>query len=190
MKKFQFTLSIVFLLLAINLKGQNNYEEVLYLKNGSVIRGVVIEQVPDQTVKIQTKDKNIFVYQFNEIEKITKEEVHAISNDQSQQKSSNNKSSNDNSTKCLNGQLDAENYHGKKGTHFVLGVLFGPFAMIGTAVSEPKPQRSKQTLMMSNNKDQFNDPNYLSCYKKKAKGQLIGMEALGWGSWILLLLIL
>jgi len=92
--------------------------------------------------------------------------------------------------KCLNGRLDAENYHGKKGGHFVLGVLFGPFAMIGTALANPTPEKGKQTYMMSKNKEQFSDPEYLSCYKKKAKGQLIGMEALGWGAWILLLLIL
>jgi hypothetical protein len=92
--------------------------------------------------------------------------------------------------KCLNGRLDAENYHGKNGGHFVLGVLFGPFAMIGTALANPTPEKGKQTYMMSKNKDQFNDPEYLSCYKKKAKGQLIGMEALGWGAWILLILVL
>lgn len=92
--------------------------------------------------------------------------------------------------KCLNGRLDAENYHGKKGGHFVLGFLFGPFAMIGTALSNPTPERGKQTYMMSKNKEQFSDPEYLSCYKKKAKGQLIGMEGLGWGFWILLFLVL
>ena len=91
---------------------------------------------------------------------------------------------------CLSGRLDAENYHGKKGGHFVLGVLFGPFAMIGTALADPTPAKGKQTYMMSENKDQFNDPEYLSCYKKKAKGQLIGAEAAGWGAWILLLLVL
>jgi hypothetical protein len=48
----------------------------------------------------------------------------------------------------------------------------------------------KQTYMISKNKDQFNDPEYLSCYKKKAQGQLIGMEALGWGAWVLLILVL
>ena len=93
-------------------------------------------------------------------------------------------------SKCLNGRLDAENYHGKKGGHFVLGVLFGPFAMIGTALANPTPEKGKQTYMMSKNKEQFSDPEYLSCYKKKAKGQLIEMEALGWGAWILLLLAL
>lgn len=91
---------------------------------------------------------------------------------------------------CLNGTLDAENYHGKKGGHFALGMLFGPFAMIGTAISDPTPERGKQTYMMSKNKDQFNDLQYLSCYKKKAKGELIVMESLGWATWILFILIL
>lgn len=50
-----------------------NYEDVVYLKNGSVIRGVIVEQVPYQTLKIQTKDGNIFVYNFSDIEKMTKE---------------------------------------------------------------------------------------------------------------------
>lgn len=88
--------------------------------------------------------------------------------------------------KCLSGRLDAENFHGKKGGHFVLGVLFGPFAMIGTAlIANPTPVKGKDTLALSKNKDQFTDPQYLSCYKKKAKGQLIGAEALGWGAWLL-----
>jgi len=95
----------------------------------------------------------------------------------------------DDPNKCLDGRLDAENYHGKKGGHFALGVLFGPFAMIGTALADPTPYKGAQTLMMSKNKEQFSDPEYLSCYKKKARGQLIGMEALGWAAWILLLLL-
>jgi hypothetical protein len=51
------------------------YEDVVYLKNGSIIRGMIIEQIPNQTLKIQTVDRNVFVFQFEEIEKITKEEV-------------------------------------------------------------------------------------------------------------------
>ncbi len=92
--------------------------------------------------------------------------------------------------KCLSGRLDAENYHGKKGVHFIMGVLFGPFAMIGTALADPTPEKGKQTLAISKNKEMFSDLEYLSCYKSKAKGQLIGMEALGWGAWILLFLVL
>lgn len=91
-------------------------------------------------------------------------------------------------SKCLLGKLDAENYHGKKGGHFFLGVLFGPLAMIGTAMASPTPDKGRQTYMLSKNKDKFNDLEYLSCYKKKAKGQLIGMEALGWAAWIVVVL--
>lgn len=51
------------------------YIENVYLKNGSIIKGVVIEQVPNQSVKIQTSGGNIFVYEMSDVEKITKEAV-------------------------------------------------------------------------------------------------------------------
>ena len=93
-------------------------------------------------------------------------------------------------SKCILATSDAEQYHGKKGGHFALGVLFGPFAMIGTALANPSPLKGKQTLALSSNSALFNDPEYLMCYKKKAKAQLIGMEALGWAAWILLVIAL
>jgi hypothetical protein len=48
-------------------------EDVVYLKNGSIVRGTIIEQIPNQTIKIQTKDQNVFVFKSDEIEKIVKE---------------------------------------------------------------------------------------------------------------------
>ena len=90
---------------------------------------------------------------------------------------------------CSKGTLDAEMYHGKKGIHFALGMLFGPFSMIGTALSNPNPRNSKQTYIDSENRDYFNNPEYLYCYKKAAKRKLIGMEALGWATWILIVLL-
>ena len=50
-----------------------NWQEVVYLKNGSVIRGLVIEQQPGASLKIQTADGSLFVFQMSEVEKITKE---------------------------------------------------------------------------------------------------------------------
>ena len=61
--------------------------------------------------------------------------------------------------------------------------------MLGTALANPTPDKGKRTYEMSKNKKHFDDLEYLSCYKKKAKGQLIGMEAIGWGAWILLVLV-
>lgn len=90
---------------------------------------------------------------------------------------------------CLKGHTDANAFHGKKVGHVILGFFFGPFAMIGTAVSNPTPMRGRDTYALSPNKELFSDPQYLTCYKKKAKGQLIGMEAIGWGISIIYLAI-
>jgi len=54
---------------------QNNFQDVVYLKNGNIIRGVIIEQIPNKSLKIETADKSVFVYQFDEVEKFTKEPI-------------------------------------------------------------------------------------------------------------------
>lgn len=54
---------------------QGNYQEVIYLKNGSVIRGVIIEQIPEKSIKIETPDRSVFFYRMDEIEKLTKEPI-------------------------------------------------------------------------------------------------------------------
>lgn len=56
-----------------NSRAQESYEDVVYLKNKSVIHGTIIEQIPNQSIKIKTKENIIFVYKIEEIEKITKE---------------------------------------------------------------------------------------------------------------------
>jgi len=95
----------------------------------------------------------------------------------------------DNSDKCLKGTQDAQNFHGKAGGHIILGVLFGPFAVIGAAVASPTPYKGKNTVSMSQNSELFNDPAYLQCYKKKAKGRNVGNAVIGWGIWILAVLV-
>jgi len=59
---------------------QNNiesvvYEDFVYTKDGAIITGTIIEQVPNVQLKIQSKDKNITTLRFDEIQKITKEQV-------------------------------------------------------------------------------------------------------------------
>lgn len=51
-----------------------DYQDVVYLKNGSIIRGIVIEQIPLQSLKIEAVGGSVFVFSFDEIEKITKEQ--------------------------------------------------------------------------------------------------------------------
>jgi hypothetical protein len=65
-------MALIFLC-ASTLWADQEMQDVVYLKNGSVIRGVIIEQVPNQYLKIQTNDGSVFVYNDDEIDKITKE---------------------------------------------------------------------------------------------------------------------
>ncbi len=53
--------------------GQSQPIEAVYLKNGNVVKGTIVEQVPNVSLKIQTKDGSLFVFKYEEIEKITKE---------------------------------------------------------------------------------------------------------------------
>lgn len=63
---------ILFLSIPFAAPAQETFD-VLYLKNGSIIKGIIIEQIPNETLKIQTRDGSIFVYNFSEVSKITKE---------------------------------------------------------------------------------------------------------------------
>ena len=50
-------------------------EDVVYLKNGGIVRGTIFEQLPDKSLKIARFDGRVFRYKMNEIDKITKETV-------------------------------------------------------------------------------------------------------------------
>ena len=50
-------------------------DDVVYLKNGGIVRGTVIEQIPDKSLKIRRFDGKVFRYKMDEIDKISKETV-------------------------------------------------------------------------------------------------------------------
>lgn len=74
MKKWIFASFVAFLPFVIQAQSLSNYEEVVYLKNGSIYRGIIIEQTPNQSLKIQSADRNVYAVPISEVEKITKEE--------------------------------------------------------------------------------------------------------------------
>jgi|GEM_PF-424396 len=49
------------------------FTDVVHLKNGTIVRGVIIEQVPGKTIKVQTADALKIEINYSDIEKITKE---------------------------------------------------------------------------------------------------------------------
>lgn len=72
-------LAVVIILGVTMMVAQTVYRDVVYLKNGSIIKGTIVETVPDKSIKIETADGNMLVYNFSDIEKLTKEAVVAPS---------------------------------------------------------------------------------------------------------------
>lgn len=77
MKNFLATLVIAFI--ATLSFSQTNHQDVVYLKNGSIIQGVVVEQDPDPSIKIEKADRNVFDFQLENIEKNTEELIESSS---------------------------------------------------------------------------------------------------------------
>ena len=75
MKRITFLIAVAFGLAISSASFAQTVVDVVYLKNGSVIRGTIVEQVPGESLKVQTADGSIFVYALDEVEKMTKEEV-------------------------------------------------------------------------------------------------------------------
>jgi hypothetical protein len=70
-------LSVLLILAIIITKAlsPSGHIDVIYFKNGNIIRGQIIEQIPNVSLKIKTSDGSIYVHKFEEIEKIVSEEI-------------------------------------------------------------------------------------------------------------------
>lgn len=80
---------------------------------------------------------------------------------------------NDRNNNCASGINDALLFHNKQAEHVIMGFFFSVFGVVGTLASNPSPEKGKDTYHLSENKTQFNNPDYKKCYKKKAKQQNI-----------------
>ena len=75
-KETMLLFTLVFCLTAFALASQvcaQPMEDVVHLKNGGIIRGMIIEQIAGEALKIQTRDGNVFVYTMDEIAQIDQE---------------------------------------------------------------------------------------------------------------------
>jgi len=52
---------------------EKKLEDVIYLKNGAIVRGIIIEQVPNKSVEIKSNDNNYFIFKMDEVQKIARE---------------------------------------------------------------------------------------------------------------------
>jgi hypothetical protein len=71
MKKFP----ILFFLCLITIlaSAQKNYEDVIYLKNGGKIRGIIFEQIPFKSLSIYTSNGDTIIFRTDDIESLTRE---------------------------------------------------------------------------------------------------------------------
>lgn len=74
MKTMFRVLVVMAFLLPTSLLAQNGMQDVIYLKDGSIYKGMIIETVPNVSYKIKSRDGNVFAVKIEDIEKITKEE--------------------------------------------------------------------------------------------------------------------
>ena len=65
--------SLIFILFICTNICAQTMQETVYLKNGSITKGVVLELNLGDSVKLQTADGSIFVFQMKDVDKITKE---------------------------------------------------------------------------------------------------------------------
>jgi sRNA-binding regulator protein Hfq len=76
-------ITFLFYLFSVGSHAQSKTEDILYLKNGEVVKGKITEIISDSIIKIQTKERNIFVYKYNEVQKILREHTPLTNNDTS-----------------------------------------------------------------------------------------------------------
>lgn len=74
MKTMKLFIAPLLLLLVFTATAQESMEDVVYLKNGSIYRGILVEQVPNESYKIQIAGGSIVSVTVAEVLKITKEQ--------------------------------------------------------------------------------------------------------------------
>jgi hypothetical protein len=76
MKRSIISAIAILLFVSQNLLSQDQYEDVVYLKNNSVFRGMIVEQVPGKSITIQTASQFTYTFTYEQIERIRKEPRH------------------------------------------------------------------------------------------------------------------
>lgn len=73
MKAIFRTFIIITAFMPLAIYAQNGMQDVIYLKNGNIYKGMIIETVPNVSYKIESRDGNVFAVKAEEVDKITKE---------------------------------------------------------------------------------------------------------------------
>ena len=117
MKKV-FLLSVLLLATTFGSIAQS-YQEVVYLTDGSMIKGIIIEQVPDDYLKIETVNGKVYTIDMYDVEKITKERPGTQTRTQSSgRRVYNNGWVQESSRRQNNGRVQSRNQYNYAGTSY------------------------------------------------------------------------
>lgn len=165
-------LAIMFFIVG-NLSAQNNMTDVVYCRNGAVIRGTIIEQIPGVSLKIQTADGSVFVYKMEEVEKMTKEA------------NTNQLMNTDNSDDmCFRGISDAGTFYQGKGSYkggiWATTLLTSPLiGLIPTAIAASN--NLDATQMNYPSQELWKNQEYRNCYTQEATKKKNNRAWTAWG---------
>jgi len=76
-RSFFLLFSLFFVVPTVLLAQKKGWQDVVYLKNGSIIRGQLLESSPAEVVKIETVGRNLFVFKPEEVERVAREYTRA-----------------------------------------------------------------------------------------------------------------
>ena len=54
---------------------ETEYEDVIHLKDGSVVRGLIVEEVPGETYKIELYGGSVIIFEADDVDSVVREPI-------------------------------------------------------------------------------------------------------------------
>jgi hypothetical protein len=66
---------VLFISVSYTIFAQTNqhFQEIIYLKNGTIIKGIILEHLADKSIRVKTTDQSEVIYKAEEVDHIVKE---------------------------------------------------------------------------------------------------------------------
>jgi len=70
--KIKFLVALLLLSFSNQVLSQSTFTETVYLKNGSIVKGSIVEWVPNESISLKLADGSVFVFKISEITKVSR----------------------------------------------------------------------------------------------------------------------
>jgi hypothetical protein len=132
------SLTFAMLLVAYGAMAQSYFmQEVIYLNNGSIIKGLIVEEMPGKSYVIKTSDNNIVVCDYADVLKITREvpaETAKTSTGPSDAEQQSPKKTSLLLGCSLYGEMNSDNNYGSTGIEAIIDYKTTPYITTGLGI--------------------------------------------------------